>query len=509
LVFSKIYSFYSELYGKKADAIFSGLGKFHSFHSISQKSAVAEAHAAGGKTSPVSNGVVAKLYKNSLQQIFQFALVDHDLQARFLKGLNEFKKMANPFTTESDARKMRRHLTTLYWDLYKQVFIRSKVEKKIPAPVKLMLLYGYVDEHLLEPGQLEVLHSYAAQKVKTSIPILHEEEFLTKIYSEEESPSINEMGLTYEKYLRELDRLPSKKKKEKIEEGNEIMQKVGYEISNRLASTTSVCSGSRSTSFPIFTSQLIKGDPAKLLFSKNKIEHVIRELIDTDYSVFYRETVLKLEHAREIIEEEVIPNFILLPTFGTKVMMWQELVGTNKRSRARIVIPVFFAGDIRKALAHAFAVFRWELSRTMKGGMWADPVEGGITGAYYDYIQFYKKNSKISSEAKEKITERLKGFRNNSRELFADDYIMWVTFERNGIMKMNSYVRDMFYRFVPFKSILREKLEKMPVFRESANRFKNIRSRTIRNYERRYKKYTDDGGNLPEPIQNFMNYLEM
>lgn len=505
----KIYSFYNEVSGKNSEEIFPGLKKLKAFYSICQKSAAAEAHGNGAEgESHISSGDATKLYHNSLQQIFEFGLVDHDLQSRFLKGLNEFKKMSNPFSSESDGRKLRRQITTLYWELYTQVYLRSKVESKIPAPVKLMLMYGYVDENLMDPGQIEVLHDYADHAEGSSIPIMYEYEFLNKIYTEEESPSINEMGLTYEKYLLEKERMASRKK-DKDEDENEVIKKIKYEISNRVNSTTSVCSGSRSTAFPIFTSMMLKGDPGKFIYTKNKLEQVIKDLIETDYSCFYRETILKLESAREIIEEEVLPNFILLPTYGTKVMMWQELVGTNKRSRGRIVIPVFFSGDLQKSLAHAFAVFRWELTRTMKGGMWADPVEGGVTGAYYDYIQFFKKNSKLSTDAKEKIAERLKGFRNNPRELFADDYIMWVTYEKNGIMKMNPFVRDMYYRYIPFRKKIRERLEKMPAFRDSAHRFQNIRNRTVTGYERRYKKYMNDQGNYPPEIQEFMNYLQM
>jgi hypothetical protein len=243
--------------------------------------------------------------------------------------------------------------------------------------------------------------------------------------------------------------------------------------------------------------------------TKAKIEAVIKELIDTDYSAFFRETVLKLGDAREVIEEEVLPHIIILPVFGMKTMMWQELVGINKRSRARIVVPAMFVGDIVKSLAHSIAVFRWEILRTMKGGMWADPVEGGLTGAYQDYVQFYKKNSKLSVESKEKILERLRSHRNNIRELFAEDYILWVRFEKNGIMKMNNVSRDLFYRYVPFKKDIRERLERMPAFMESANRFKNIRKRTFDTFERKFRKYTDENGNMPDEIRKYMNYLQM
>ena len=257
------------------------------------------------------------------------------------------------------------------------------------------------------------------------------------------------------------------------------------------------------------TNALVRGPIENCIVTKKKIEEAIKQLVDTDYSAFYRETVLKINDAREVIEEEILPNIVLLPVFGLKTMMWQELVGINKRSRGRIIVPTLFMGDLPKMLAHSIAVFRWEILRTVKGGMWQDPVEGGLTGVYNDYVQFFKKNNKLSTEAKEKINERLRSHRNNVRELFAEDYYLWVHFEKNGIMKMNSVSRDLFYRFVPFRREVREKLEKMPAFTESATRFKNIRKRTHDASERKFRKYIDGTGNAPAELQKYLNYLEI
>ncbi len=448
------------------------------------------------------------LYANSLNQIFDFAVMGNDFRKEFLTVLNNFKKLENPFDGETDSRKIRRQLSNLYWTLYNQVFVRTKKSKSVPMPVKLMLLYGFVDEKMIDPEQLPVLHRFAQDKYKPNAPVLFEYEFLTRIYMGKDEPSVNEMGLTYEKNLREMTKT-ARKGENPLEHARDPNYMVDYEIHNMLHSTTSIVSGSRSTAFPILCSQLVKGDPATLLVTKSKLDKTFAELVESDYSAFYRETVLKINDAREVIEEEIWPYLIILPVFGTKTMMWQEIVGTNKRSRARIVVPAFFSGDLSKALAHTFAIFRWELNRTTKGGLWADPVEGGITGAYNDYIQFFKKNSKLSVEAKQKIHERIRSLRNNMREVFAEDYVIWQTYEKEGIMKMNAIARDIFYRYVPFKSAVRDNLAKLPAFADCANRFKNIRARTFGNFDRKFKKYQAPDGSYPPEIEKFLNYLQM
>jgi len=385
------------------------------------------------------------------------------------------------------------------------VYLRSVAESQIPAPVKLMLQFGFFDEKLIDPDQLEILHNLSRADEKSDMPIFFHQEFLQKIRSGEEPPSLNEVGLTYEKQIRE-EMQRNGKKGETIED--DPLRKMEYEIHNMLQSTVGVCAGSRSTAFPILNSFLVRGNPDQFYVSKERIKKVLAELLDLDYSAFYRETVIKLNEP-VLLEEEVLPYIIILPSFGTKTMMWQEIVGTNKRSRARIVVPAFFMGDLRRSLAHSLAAFRWEINRSLQGAMWADPVEGGITGAYYDYVQFFRKNSKLSTEAKEKLHERIKGVRNNMKELFCEDYIMWVTYEKEGTMKLNNVVRDIFYRNIPFRRDVRERLETMPAFAELAGKFKNVRTRKFNEYTRKFKKYEDAGGNLPPQLAQYMNFLKM
>ncbi|MFH0976592.1 MAG: hypothetical protein V1874_12490 [Spirochaetota bacterium] len=510
----KLHSYYLELTGKKLIELFPGPKKIHAYY-VANKDGRKRTEQNQDEKQGVSDKITglshkshsAGKYKNSLQQIFEFALIDKEFQKAFIKNINDFKSMHNPFNTEMDGRKIRRNITKSYWDLFAQVFIRKQKESVVPPPVKLMMKFGFLDETLVDEKQLEALEEISGniEEVK-DIPIMFEEEFLSRIYNGKENPSITEMGLSYEAFLREEGKRKSSKEINKSNAGGDNINKSIYEIEHRLLQTVGVCSGSTSTAFPILTSMTMKINPKNIFMSKSKILSVVRDLMNVDYSVFYRETTLKMGDARELIEEEVIPIFILLPSFGTKTMLWQDLDGTNRRTRGRIVLPIFFMGDIVKSMAHTFASFRWELNRTIKGGLWADPVEGGITGVYFDYVNFYSKNSKLSPEIKDKIAERFKNIRTN-RDRFADDYINWVLYEKDGVMRLDSVVREMFFRHIPFKKELRARLETMPAFAEIAVKFKNVTSKAIQGYERRYKKYMNASGAYPEKIQEFMNYL--
>ncbi|HPD77861.1 MAG: hypothetical protein BWY23_00475 [Spirochaetes bacterium ADurb.Bin218] len=455
--------------------------------------------------------VISTGLQKSIYQIFEFSMVDKEFQNRLLKLLNDFKNLKNPLSAESEERKVRRHITQLYWELYKQVFARSKKEKTIPRAVKLMLTFGFLDDTLLTQDEVSELNELARIKEReVSIPILLEYEFLSKIYSGAEEPSITEMGLNYEAFLREQEKYQKKGKAlSEREDSDDInLNKTLHEIQQRLASASAVCSGSTATAFPILCSDLIRGSLRSMYQSKSKVEALIKSITDVDFSLFWRETVLKLDSAREIIKEEVFPYFVLLPIAGTKTFMWQELSGTNKKSRGRIMIPILFSGDIEKSLMHTFACFRWELNRSIKGAMWADPIEGGLTGEYFDYVNTFKKNSKLSPEMKEKIALKFKTLRTN-RDRFADDYILWVAYEKDGIMKVNNVVREIFFKHMPFRKNIRDQLENMPAFNKFATRYNNIKMREIASYENRFKKYMDENGKYPKPIEDFMNFLKM
>ncbi|TFH42414.1 MAG: cyclic nucleotide-binding domain-containing protein, partial [Chrysiogenales bacterium] len=486
----KVNALYEELMGRKLTAVYPSIRKIHDYYSSDAGAQEAKREAPAF----ISTGAL----NNSIHQIFEFALMPKDFKNRLLKLLNDFKTSKNPLNTEPEGRKLRRHIASLYWDLYKQSYIRSISESAVPRPVQMMLNFGFLDEGLLEEEQVSDLIELSRLREKArEVPVLMETEFLSLVHGGQVEPSITEMGLNYRAFLEEKEKHQTKKERESAVKVDDNLAKVMYEIDQRLATTAAICSGSTATAFPILTSLMVRGNLKQIYTHKQNVEAIIKDVRNIDFSVFFRETVLKIGDAREIIQEEVVPYFILLPVFGTRTQLWQDMTGTNKRSRGRIVMPIFFIGDLMRSLVHTFACFRWELTRDVKGPMWADPIDGGVTGEYFDYVNTYKKMSKLSQEAKEKIDEKFRSIRNN-RDRFADDYLQWVLFEKDGIMKLNAVVREIFFRHIPFKSDIRQRLEAMPAFTHPATRYKNIHKREDEAYERRFKKYLDASGNHPD-----------
>ena len=514
---TKLNSIYFDVRGKSLN-VFGGYGEFMDALDIvgaPKNEPVESANTFETPRNVSAVNVVSTGLQKSIFQIFEFSMVEKEFQDRLLKFMNDYRNMINSSAPvqESDARKLRRFITQLYWELYQQVFVRSKIASSMPNAVKLMLNFGFLDDRLLEPEHLVDLNDLVGiRERETELSILLETEFLSKIYAGEEEPSITEMGLTYDAFIREQDKTTKKGKDDEpaAKDSNDAnLQKTLHEIMQRLKGSAAVCSGSTVTAFPILTADAIKGSLKNMYVPKSKLDNIAKKLIDLDFSLFYRETVLRLDaEAREVIFEEILPYIILIPIAGSKSFLWQELSGNNKRSMGRFVVPILFNGDLEKSLAHSFACFRWELTKNVKGAMWADPIEGGVTGEYFDYVNTFKKNPKFTPEMKEKINLKFKTLRTN-RDRFADDYLLWMEYEKDGIMKLNNVVREMFYKYIPFKKEIRDNLENMPAFNKFATRYNNIQRREYASYERKFKKYQDSSGAYPEEIQAYLDYLKM
>jgi hypothetical protein len=137
-----------------------------------------------------------------------------------------------------------------------------------------------------------------------------------------------------------------------------------------------------------------------------------------------------------------------------------------------------------------------------------DPVDGGFIGAYYDYINFYKKNPNLTPETKELIRDFIKRTRSD-KERFTKDYIMWMNFESEGRIKLNSVARDIFYRYCPFRKDFRAELAKKPLYTNLNTKYQNRTRKKILKTESRIRKFEKSEESLPQDIADYMKFLKM
>jgi hypothetical protein len=471
--------------------------------------------------SPITVGIdkeaMKKDLENSVQKILTFAKIPQEQIKEFVALVLKFKSLKNPLDPENEARKIRKNLSKTYWDAYTTCVQKYIETKSVPKPVEMMLRFGYMDETLLEPNQVAFLYAFKDEtKPKRNIPIHICEEWLELIYNKKVPTSLDELGQTF------FDKIKNDYKDQVFKKESDIPANIDtnearlkYEINAMYQPNVRLTTGNPVSYLPILTKHHISIPLDKCVVTRESLSQALEEILSIDYTAFNREIVYNDENVgirKELVQKSVVPDFIIVPSIGTKIMMWQDLSvlrgSGSKESRGRIILPMFVTGDLKTLLMEAIAAFRWELTKNILGPDWNNVGIPSITSEYMDYIQFFKKNKDLSIEMKEKIAAEFKRFRTD-RDKFVNDYLLWIKYESEGVQRLNRVVRNIFYKHIPFTKEIRDKVSKLPAYADMHNRFINIRNRQYKELEARYRKYMDANGKLPPVLQENLDFYKV
>ena len=253
------------------------------------------------------------------------------------------------------------------------------------------------------------------------------------------------------------------------------MAKVRYELENLFPSANKVTYGRVTTFCPLFTAENMLKDLRDSFVTPEKVESALTMLKKVDFSAFYRETIdyeLAQVMNREPMHVEYLPDIILMPNAGIRESLWQEIEGRKRNSPSRMILPVFYMENLDTAIVRMTGEFRWEMCKRIQSGRWNDVSEPSLTSEYFDYMQFYKKNTELSKDAKEKLQNSLVRAKNSFREMFVRDYITWIFYESNGSARLNKVARRILFLYCPFPASSDETLEQNPMYSELLNRQK-------------------------------------
>jgi hypothetical protein len=459
-----------------------------------------------------SGGALDEL-KDSAKKIMNFVNWDVDKQKELVELLTQLKNTKAPLDSDSDKRKLRRQIAGPYWEIYTACVAKwvQGGRNRLPLPVDLMLHYGFFDDRQLNEQSLVEL-SRCMDRTKSPYPIMMAHEFLGEIHDKKRPPSISELGQSYVDVLRDKHNQPKWRKETDLPADVDTnLNRLEFEIGQEMATTTRLTSGSPVTHFPVLIQDHLIYDIDKMWVTREKLGQQVHDLLEIDYSMFFREVLVNDEAAgiyKEFVQTEVLPNFIIVPSVGSKMMSWQIFEGRSKQSQGRVMVPAFHTEDLFSMLVDSMGAFVWELCKEIQGPDWNNVSVSSITADYMDYLQFYRKNRDLSLELKEKIHTEMKKFRTD-RDKFVNDYQKWIKHESKGILKLNKVTRNIFYRHVPFTKAIRDELKSQPAFGEIANRFANIRNRKKKELETRYKKYTRDGAKLPRLLQENLDFYSI
>lgn len=432
-----------------------------------------------GKTVSTSNAesittsiqAIAEEMHNSTERILAYAKLPKEQTDLFLANLEMFSNLKDKSTSNPTTRKIRENLTTVFFDIYTNVLKRVWAEKNNDGLYQLFLSYGFMDEKLLRPEQIQALyelHKQTSDNVTCSVNMI--KDWLEAIYRREKDPSVNDFEQDYYDVFREKKKRGELFDKDKAFYDNNVDGRLRHEIDYLFKMGQKLCYGKMSEYLPILHSETVPGPLTRALVTPAMIQESLKKVLAIDFSAFYRETVYHKQEDNKIgtmlIMKSVLPDIILIPPYGCRAVMWQELTGRVKSSPGRIIFPIFTDENLDHLMISIVAKFRWDLSRGMAGSVSNRTYESSLHTDYTDYIQTYRKNRDLSEEAKEKIKKQIDRKRNSVREIFADDYLTWINYESRGLPRLNKVVRKILFKYCPFAKPIRESLKEHPLYNQ-------------------------------------------
>lgn len=458
------------------------------------------------------DGEVLDAFDGSLEKILNFSEVEDEERDEFINELEEYKNLSDKASTDDKARNLRRKITKLYYHIYTKVFFKACETRDESKVIDLFLNYGYMDEGLLTNEQLiELYHLNSREEQHGPCRVYSMREWLEAIYNGQKEPSKSEMDMDYSEHLRER-----KKNKEITEEEMKNLEKnctekVLYEINNMLTYNNRIISGQATIFIPVLHKESFMGSVRRAKLDVLHLNAAVNKVVQIDYSAFFRQTLYTNPEKgieKEYIMIETYPDLILLPTYGTNGIMWQDISGKRRTTPGRFLLPAFCDTNLDDIMIRLIGRFRWELCRTIQGIQWNDVKTKSLTSEYMDYLQFYRKNHDLSEEKKEKLKVQIQKARGASREVFVVDYVAWIKFEAQGSIRLNKVVRDILATYCPFRKELREKLGEQPLFAASMVRFNREHVKTTKEISLRRRVLEKAGVELPAELVKTYEYYE-
>lgn len=447
----------------------------------------------------------------ALDQILDYAELDSEHKQQFREYISAFEALSDKYSTDDSVRTLRRNILKAFYPLYRSVFLKDyHAKEETPRVIDLFLRFGFLSERLVTEEILEELVSIDLFHSGTgSCAVYDMKEWLTMILDGKKEPSKSEFDLDYDENLRDMRKTGQITAERQQELAKDVNAKLDYEIQNMYRTNHRLLFSQVTAFVPFLFTEGCTTSISRSYLSKDRINATIQRLLQIDFSVFYRESLYAKEgssFAKEYIQQEVFPDVIVLPGYGNKGVMWQELSGRRRSSKGRFLLPVFMESDVEAEMVKLFGRFRWELCRTVQGAAWNNIQIKSLTSEYADFIQFYRKNRELSEEKKDKLKMQIQKCRSNTREVFVVDYENWIRHEAQGGMTLSKPVREIMATYCPFTKEIRDRVADMPIYRDAMARFNRERGKKMKEYDLNYKVWEKDGIEIPEEVKSTRDF---
>lgn len=449
---------------------------------------------------------------NALSTILAYSNVSPEIGSSFQDQIEKFKANENRYDSSDETRALRRSLTGTFYEVYKAAFLKSLTDSSIPVELKMFFMFGFVDEDLAGAKNTQILYNMA----KSYLPdpegcVLTVYEWLIKIFNLEVEPSRNEFDQDWPTYLREQKNSGDINQAQMDAMFGDARSRLDFEIHNLFSLGNRMTFGRISTFVPVFDEQNVLRPLDMAYITSAKIHEYYDKIRSIDYGVFCRQAVYSntdIGITQLFYADDITPFMILMPNVGSRASLWQEIEGKNRRTKARMLVSIFNTENTEECMIKLFGEFRWEMCKTEQGVHWNDVTDPSLTSMYCDYLQFYKKNSSLSTENKEKLKTDLKKFSNNYKNVFIADYLAYVKYEAASSPRLNKVAREIMFTFCPFAKELREKIGDNPQYTELINHYNAHISNVAKPLMNIANKLNREGVAIPKELSNQLEHLQ-
>ena len=470
--------------------------------------------AAAGSAPDMSENRDDPSVHDCLEAIMEFCAPDTTVLDRFAANIKRFKKTADRYGSDDVARKYRRDISNDFYEIYMYVFLEAIQNnwKDIPVGIRMFLLFGYVDEELAgaeNAAKLAAIADTLDPGRDTRVVTMYE--WLMLIYKGKVVPSKNEFDLEYPGYLRSLRQNGDITEAEEKKLLTDRQYMLRYEIKNMFATGNRMTFGQITTFVPLFDSEHVMKKIEQAYLDAALLGEKFEAIRNTDPRAFCRQGVFSCPEAgvnAYYTIDEVMPYVILMPNIGSRASLWQEIDSKKRSTPGRMIISILHTENLDDTLFKLVGDFRWEMCKTEQGVHWNDITDPSLTSMYCDYLQFYRKNSALTAETKEKISIALKNNSNNFKKVFVADYVTYMKYESTGALRHTKAAREILFTYCPFAAPIREKLTENPQFAQLIKLHDNkiqAKQKTLQNL---VQKISRSGSTIPLRLREEMDFLE-
>lgn len=445
----------------------------------------------------------------SLSAILEYADTDVGTAATFRQNVEAYKALPDKSSSDEQACRLRRQLTESFYTVYSLVLKKSLTDGLPPLPVRLFLTFGYVDEELAGASNSVYLYQLLQDsKVGSGDGVYTFCDWIKNIYEGKKQPSRNEFGEDYVDYLHKQKASGKLSEQQLRDLSDNPMHKVEFELRNVFPTVNKITYGRVTTFCPVFTADNVLKELSSCHVTADAIHTVLDKIRSIDYSVFYRETLNTDSPVaqKETIHVECLPDFILMPNAGIRGVTWQEIEGRKRTTPSRMMLSVFHMEDLYNTAIRLVGDYRWEMCKRVQGARWNDLAERSLTSEYFDYIQFYRKNNDLSSEAKERVRQSLQGAKNSFKEMFIRDYLLWILLESSASPRLNKIARQILFTYCPFSLEVRQKVQSNPLYGELLRRHDLQCQQHLNHLNKLCQKLRNEGKPVPGAIEQELDY---